>query len=154
MNRLFVMVFGLMLSLVALAQAPEASVRWQVTVRMTSATEGTAVFKARLQPGWHLYGMQLPQGGPKPTVIDLAASKGVKFTSPLKPDREPLTVHDKMFGIDLNWWDSDIVIRRKFTVTDPSDARIAGKITYMGCNDQTCSPPSDFKFDKPVPKKS
>ena len=59
-----------------------------------------------------------------------------------------------MFGIDLNWWDSDIVIRRKFTVTDPSDARIAGKITYMGCNDQTCSPPSDFKFDKPVPKKS
>lgn len=152
MNRLFVMVFGLMLSLVALAQAPEAPVRWQVTVRMTSATEGTAVFKARLQPGWHLYGMQLPQGGPKPTVIDLAASKGVKFTSPLKPDREPLTVHDKMFGIDLNWWDSDIVIRRKFTVTDPSDARIAGKITYMGCNDQTCSPPSDFKFDKPVPK--
>ncbi len=50
MNRLFVMVFGLMLSLVALAQAPEAPVRWQVTVRMTSATEGTAVFKARLHP--------------------------------------------------------------------------------------------------------
>lgn len=154
MNRLLIIVFGLWASITALAQAPEAPVRWQVTVRMATSTEGTAVFKARLQPGWHLYGMQLPEGGPKPTVIDMSASKGVKFISPLKADREPLTVHDKMFGIDLTWWDSDIVIRRKFTVTGPADARIAGKITFMGCNDQTCSPPSVFEFNKPVPKKS
>lgn len=141
----------LMLPLAAMAQSAGEAVRWQVTVKMTSPTQGVATFKARLQPGWHLYGLDLPKGGPKPTAINLEGSRGVEFLTPLKADREPVKVHDAMFGIDLTWWDSDIALRRTFKVTDPAGARIAGTIEFMGCNDQTCLPPSTFKFDKPVP---
>lgn len=136
----------------AFSQNPDP-IRWQVTVKMTSATEGTAVFKARITPGWHLYGLSLPQGGPKATVIDASLSKGVKFTSELKADRQPLKVHDAMFDLDLTWWDSDIAFRRNFKVTDPANASIAGTIKYMGCNDQTCSPPKSQTFDKKIPTK-
>ncbi|MDE5688644.1 MAG: protein-disulfide reductase DsbD N-terminal domain-containing protein [Paramuribaculum sp.] len=133
----------------AFSQNPDP-IRWQVTVKMTSATEGTAVFKARITPGWHLYGLKLPQGGPKATVIDASASTGIKFRGELKADRQPLKVHDSMFDLDLTWWDADIAFRRSFKVTDPANARIAGTINYMGCNDQTCSPPKSQTFDKKI----
>lgn len=132
-----------------LCQAPgEAPVKWQVTVKMNGAEKGTVVFKARVQSGWHLYGMNLPKGGPKSTEIDMSESTGVEFTTPLKPDRAPLKVHDDMFGLDLTWWDSDIAFRRDFKVKNKANARIAGKISYMSCNNETCSPPKTQSFDK------
>ncbi len=126
----------------------EAPVKWQVSVKMTSADKGIVTFKARILPGWHLYGMDLPAGGPKATVIDMSGSTGVEFTSALKPDRAPVKVHDEMFNLDLSWWDSDIAFRREFKVKKHGDARIAGKISYMSCNDETCSPPKTQAFDK------
>lgn len=139
----------LMLTFFSSAQ-DAAPVKWQVTVKLTSPTEGVAIFKARLEPGWHLYGLEMPQGGPKATVINTDESTGVEFTGALTPDRAPLKVHDSMFNLDLSWWDKDIAFRRKFKVTNPSNACIAGTITFMGCNDMTCSPPSAQKFSKKV----
>ena len=150
MRRIFFTLLALIaVSLAASAQSAPA-VTWQVTAKMTSATEGVAVFKARIAPGWHLYGLELPKGGPKPTVIDAGASAGIEWTGALVPDRQPVKTHDKMFDIDLTWWDSDIAFRRKFKVTDPANARVAGTITYMGCNDETCLPPANVKFDKKI----
>jgi thiol:disulfide interchange protein DsbD len=130
----------------------ESPIRWQVTVKMTSADSGVATFKARISDGWHLYGFKLPEGGPKSTVIDMSQSTGISFTGELKPDRAPIKVHDTMFDLDLTWWDSDIAFRRPFKVTDAAKARLAGKITYMGCNDETCSPPKTQAFDKKIGK--
>lgn len=133
------------------AQTGEEPIKWQVTVKMTSEKEGIATFKAIISSGWHLYGMKIPEQGPKPTVIDVSQSKGVTFIGDFVPDRAPVRIHDKMFDIDLTWWDSDIAIRRKFKVEDSKSAVISGKITYMGCNDMTCSPPQTYTFSKTLP---
>ena len=130
----------------------DAPIRWQVSVKMTSVTQGVAVFKARIAPGWHLYGFNLPAGGPKSTEIDMSQSTGIRFTAALKPDRTPVKVHDSMFDLDLSWWDSDIAFRRPFVVTDAAKAALKGKISYMGCNDETCSPPKTQSFDKKIGK--
>lgn len=153
MQRVAFSIFALLMVIFSGAAQDAAPIRWQVTVKMTSATEGVATFKARIQPGWHLYGLEMPAGGPKATVIDTAESTGVEFTGALTPDRKPLSVHDKMFNLDLSWWDSDIALRRKFKVTDSNNARIAGKITFMGCNDMTCLPPTTQTFSKQVIRK-
>lgn len=133
------------------AQAP-APVKWRMTVKMTSPTEGKVTMKAILQPGWHLYGTELPQNGPKPTTFSFDGSAGVKFISELTPARKPLTVHDNMFDLDLTWWDADIAFTRTFKVTDADAAKIAVAISFMSCNNETCSPPSTEKFTKQVPK--
>lgn len=152
MKRIVCSIVITLLSVIILsAQEADAPIKWQVTVKMNSVNEGTVTFKARIQKGWHLYGMKLPAGGPKSTMIDLSESTGVSFIGDLTPDRAPVKVHDKMFDMDLNWWDADIAIRRKFKLDDAKSAKISGKITYMGCNDQTCSPPEVFNFSKTLP---
>lgn len=137
-------------AITASAQGPGKPIRWSVNVKMTSATAGELIVRATVDDGWHLYGTSLPKGGPKPTVIDFAASKGVKFTSEFTPSVAPVKVHDSMFDVDLTWWKSTVVFRRSFKVTDSKNAKIEGSVTFMGCNDQTCLPPSTEKFSKPV----
>lgn len=137
----------------AMAQAPANPIRWRVNVKMTSATEGEVIMKAIAEAGWHLYGTDLPKGGPKPTLIDLSTSKGVKFISPIKVSPAPVKVHDEMFNIGLTWWEGNVTFRRTFKVTDPIGARIEGNITYMGCNNKTCMPPATEKISKPIPTK-
>ncbi|MCM1483176.1 MAG: protein-disulfide reductase DsbD N-terminal domain-containing protein [Muribaculaceae bacterium] len=140
----FIAVFALN---VAFAQAPK-HVTWRMTVKMTSATEGTVTLKAVLEPGWHLYGTSLPKGGPKPTVFDMSASKGIVFTSAITPTRTPVKVHDEMFSLDLTWWDTDITFKRNFKVKDKSTADINCKISFMSCNNKTCSPPETVTLTK------
>ncbi len=123
-------------------------VNWRVTVKMTSEKEGILTMRATLEPGWHLYGTTLPEGGPKATQFDFAESKGIKFTGQLTPSIKPVEVEDKMFGMKLNWWDKTVTFTRTFTVTNPAEAVVKGNIYYMACNNQTCMPPQTESFSK------
>lgn len=132
------------------AQTPANPIRWRVNVRMTSSTEGEVIIKATIDAGWHLYGMNLPKNGPQATDIDLSASKGVIFTDKMTMSPAPGKYHDSMFDLDLSCWNSAVTFRRKFKVTDAASATVAGKIRFMGCNDQNCMPPKTETFSKKV----
>lgn len=153
LHRIIFIIALFVLPSMIFAQSPGNPIRWRVNVRMTSPSEGEVILKAISEPGWHLYGTDIPKGGPKPTAIDLSKSKGVQFTSPIKVAPSPVKVHDDMFGIDLTWWEGNVTFRRSFKVTNPNDARIEGTITYMGCNNKTCMPPATENISKPLPIK-
>ena len=144
------LIFALiLLSLVSMsAQKP---IKWRSTVKMTSKTEGVITIKAIIQPGWHLYGTNLPEGGPKATKFDFSSSKGVKFVGQVTPSENPKNIYDKSFGMNLSWWDQTLSFTQKFKVTDKKNARIIGSISYMGCNDETCLPPSTQTINLIVP---
>lgn len=123
---------------------------WRANVKMTGKTQGEIIVKVDVVPGWHLYGMDLPKGGPKPTVFDFSKSTGVKLVGKVTPNVKPVSKDDKMFNLRLTYWTGSVTFRQKFKVTDSSKAHINGAVTYMGCNDETCAPPSTFKISKPV----
>lgn len=137
----------------AAAQRPESPFTWRANVKMLTATEGEVIVKVTIATGWHLYGTVLPKGGPKPTKFDFSASSGVKFNGTITPSEKPVSKQDKMFNLTVNYWTGTVTFRQKFTVTDATKAKIEGSVTYMGCNDTSCSPPSTFKISKVVPAK-
>lgn len=128
-------------------------VRWRVNVKMISATEGEVIISATIDDGWHLYGMNIPKGGPKPTVIDFKDSKGVKFLGNISQSVPPTSYHDTMFDLNLSCWEKKVTFRRRFKVTDRSNALIAGTISFMSCNNVNCSSPTTENFSKKVPIK-
>lgn len=151
---LFVLVlFTIGQSAVAQSARPSNPVKWRVNVKMSSATEGEVIITASIDDGWHLYGMDIPKGGPKPTRIEFADSKGVTFVGELKSSVEPVKYRDDMFGMTLSCWEKRVTFRRKFKVTDKKTAQIGGSISFMSCNNQNCSAPSVEKFSKKVPLK-
>ena len=149
MKKISLIITFLLCTIVSVyAQNP---IKWRSSVKMTSATEGVVTIKAIIQPGWHLYGTQIPSGGPKATKFDLSSSVGVKLEGAIKPSISPKKVYDKAFDLNLNWWDQTVEFTQKFKLTSKSNAKIVGSITYMGCNDQTCLPPSTQTINVLVP---
>ena len=126
----------------AMAQSP---IKWRTSLKMTGNAEGTIMMKAIVTDGWHLYGTNLPKGGPKSTTFDFAQSSDIEFIGAPVPSEKPIEIYDKMFDLKLNWWAANVTFTQRFKVTGNSPA-IKGTITYMGCNDETCMPPRKEKI--------
>ena len=65
---------------VVIGAAASQPVKWRTSVRMTSPTEGTVTVRAIIPEGFHLYGMSMPEGGPKATSLDFTGSRGITLT--------------------------------------------------------------------------
>lgn len=141
---------ALILAISAMAADLATPVRWRTFVKTAPDGTGTVTFRALVAPGWHLYGLDIPDGGPKATSFDLKGSTGVKFTGPVKPAREPLTIDDAMFGMKLTWWDANVDFTVPFKITDKSQARIDCKISFMTCDGESCRPPKTESISVPV----
>ena len=74
-------------------------VKWTSKIEMTSADEGIAVFSATIAPHWHIYGLNLPDGGPRPTTFDFTDVNGVTLLGDIVPSAAPVTEHDATFKL-------------------------------------------------------
>lgn len=145
---LLLMICGLLLTAVpAHAQfGGGAKVKWTMTVEVLPDGYGVATIKAVPMKGWHLYGTDLPDGGPKATTIDFSGSTGVAAEGPLTPSVEPTSVEDPMFEMTINWWEKPVCFTQRFKILDRDNAKVEASITFMACNDVTCTPPSTVKL--------
>lgn len=128
----------------AFAQQPKP-VEWHFAVAMTGKNVGEITATATIDKGWHLYGIDLPKGGPVATKWTFDGSVGVEFTGDITPVIAPESVVDPSWNMTLNWWEGKAQLKRKFRVTDPSNAAIDCKIKYMVCNGDNCLPPTTVK---------
>lgn len=143
---LFIAAFIAALAFGVAAQAPEAKIRWRVTAKMTSPTEGTVTLRPLCADGWHIYGTEEVKGGPVPTTFSFEGSEGVEYIGGVKPSAAPKREYQEMFSTELTYWEAGVTFTRRFKVTDAAKARIAGKIRYMGCDDHSCMPPREHTF--------
>lgn len=119
-------------------------VKWKSAIKMTDATNGVVTFTATVDAGWHVYGTQLPSGGPEPTSVQWN-NHGVKLVGGLTPSKAAHKQHDETFDMDLSWWTGSVTLSQKFTVT-AKEYKIEGSIRYMACDDENCTPPKSETF--------
>lgn len=143
----------LLVAVIAMAFSASAQevVQWTHSVKMTSATEGVVTFTGVIDNGWHVYGLEIPDGGPKPTTFDFSKSTGVTMTGTVTAEPKPVSVFDKAFNMNLQWWANNVTFSQKFKVTDSASAKIIVTLRYMACNDANCMPPKRKTFEIDVP---
>ena len=139
---LFLSFFGL-LGLQAQITNP---IVWEISASVNDDGMGEISYSASLESGWHLYGLSLPEGGPRPTVISYDALDGVELVGELTPSAKPIETDDKIFNLRLSWWESDVTLTQKFKVISDEYA-IIGAISFQGCNDQSCTAPTKEPFE-------
>lgn len=122
-------------------------VQWTSSLTMTSDTEGYVEFNAEISKGWHMYALQLPEGGPRPTSFVFSTVEGAEFTDDITPSRAPIEKVDMIFHLKLGWWDADVSFRRNFRLTGKGGCKIEGHVEFQGCNDQSCIPPTKDPFE-------
>ena len=142
----------LMLTFMALAVQAQilTPVKWKIQLEDSGTAEKTLVFSATLDAGWHLYDMNLPEGGPISTSFSFENLTGAKTVGTPVASKEATKVFDEQFQMELRWFAGEVTFRQKIEVTDPQKFQAEGYVEYMACNDENCLPPDqeEFSFSK------
>lgn len=146
--------FALIPLLLMLQTGPAGPARWAFSAE--SGTDGLVqvVLKATLEPGWHLYALQLPrEDGPLPTVIRLTPGEGhtglLEVSGP-----EPVEEMDPNFAMLVRHHSGEPVFRASTKRAGDGAFKLSGEVEYMLCNDRTCLPPVSVPFTVEVPAAS
>lgn len=101
-------------------------------------------FKAKIDPHWHIYAMEIEGDGPIPTTFSFLSVEGAEIMGKTKGPKG-ITVHDPMFDIELTYFEDEAVFTQQVKVTDKK-ATISGELEFMVCDDSRCLPPDYIEF--------
>ena len=150
MKRLTYICLLALMALVVQAQIL-TPVKWKIKLDdKNGAVEKEILFTATADKGWHLYDMNLPEGGPISTSFTFETLKGAELVGQPTSSVTPTTVFDEQFQMNLRWYAGSVTFTQKLKVTDAAKFKAEGAVEFMACNDETCLPPDqiDFAFDK------
>jgi DsbC/DsbD-like thiol-disulfide interchange protein len=150
MRKLLLAVTIMVASISAKAQI-EAPVKWSYAAKKVSATEAVVFFKATIQDGWHIYSLNVKDGGPIKTSFTFTPSKEYALVGKTS-EPTPVTKYEKAFTMDVSYFEKSVVFQQKIKLKAGNVAAIKGKLEYMTCNDMKCLPPEDLDFSVPLAK--
>lgn len=107
----------------------------------------TITYTATIEDGWHLYGTDIPDGGPNATTFTYDKLIGVEPVGEIKTLSPSITKFEEMFGIELTWFEKEAIFTQEFKIKE-DEWGISTNISFMGCNDETCymGDPTVFAF--------
>lgn len=126
-------------------------VTWTFSQKKISADEFELIFKAKIEPTWHLYSQIESQGDavPLPTLFEFEKSKDYKLigkTVEPKPIEHAEPVFD---GAIMRYFENSATFKQKIKALTDKPFTIKGFVDGMACNESQCqkfSPPFDFVF--------
>jgi thiol:disulfide interchange protein len=152
----FIRLFNQALIAVFLFSAASASaqilepVSWSFSQEKLSGNQYELKITATIDPGWSIYGLDIPPGGPIPTAIDFTPGDGYRVVGAL---RHPVAEvkYDPNFEMELSMFDNRVTFSQIVEVVSSSPVRITGEVSWMSCDDQRCLPPDfiDLEFELP-----
>lgn len=125
-------------------------VAWEFTSEKTSGNQYEITLTATMDPGWSIYGTDIPPGGPIPTTIDFTPGSGYRLVGELRhPSAE--VKFDPNFDMEISMFDGRVSFRQTIEVLSPAAVQLTGEVGFMSCDDQRCLPPDfiEFSFDIP-----
>lgn len=150
--------FFYVLAMVGILQgflAAQNEVSFRITEYPEQAPAGSILpveIKAEIVPGWHLYAMNIPPGGPIPTSFTVMESPVFSSGGEARQS-EPVSWFDENFNMETDYFENEaeftvpVRIRRDAA---PGEHQLAIEVEYMLCNDSTCLPPQSRELSASV----
>jgi thiol:disulfide interchange protein len=121
-------------------------VTWDFDYEKKGDNQYEVVITATIEKGSHIYSMDIPEGGPIPTSFNFDTAPGYSLHGNTWEAIEPEELFDEAFGFKIKSFSDKAEFRQKVTGNSPSFA-VTGAVTFMACNNVTCSPPKDIEFE-------
>jgi len=116
-----------------------------VSAQFSTAQDGKPArlfVAAQLKPGWHIYSITQPVGGPIKTQIELANSKDWRRMGDFRPDPAPKDTTEEAFpGVPIEIHEGTVVWTAPIELAagvDPRRLKIEGKLKVQLCDAGSC----------------
>ena len=117
-------------------------VEWTTKVEQISDTEYELTMEAFIEPGWHLYAQEIPEGGPIPTEFILDGEGSSFELVGATTEDEGHVEFDPIFEMDIKYFADYAKFTQRIKFNGDVSS-IEGYVTYMVCDDSRCLPPTD-----------
>lgn len=130
----------------SLVSAAENPVAWTVKAPSKAVANGqktTLLLVAEIKPGWHLYALDLPEGGPIPTEISLASGQPFELAGAVEAPKAH-SIFDPNFNMQVAFYIDKAEFKLPVKVgpgTPPGKQTVVVEARYQTCNDKLCLPP-------------
>ncbi|RXH55515.1 protein-disulfide reductase DsbD domain-containing protein [Granulicella sibirica] len=135
--------------------APKVTVQWRVKAAPTKPVKAgakfTVVITGQPDPGWHLYALEEPQGGPIATEI--ALTEGDPADLVRVEEAKPKVLPDPNFQQPTGFFDSaaDFTLHLQSARNASADASALHiLVRYQSCTDRVCLPPHTETMTVPL----
>jgi thiol:disulfide interchange protein DsbD len=119
--------------------------KWEFDSKQ-NGKEVDLIFKATIESGWHLYDTDLPEGGPIATSFVFEDSTLFEFTGKILKEPQPEIHFDETFQLNVGYFNGQAVLTQTIKLKSDDPVEIKGFVLFMSCNDETCTPPEESRF--------
>lgn len=106
-------------------------------------------FEATLEKGWHLYSQEeaaTDEIAPTPTEFTYYNDNGAFELIGKTIEPEGIQKFDKVFEMDIKYFEDHALFTQKIKVLDPSLQSIKASVEFGVCDDEKCLPPDQVEF--------
>ena len=122
-------------------------VKWNYVAIKKTDKEYTINISATLEPDWHIYSMNTPDGGPVATVFNFKKNPLITIDGKTVEKGKSSTVHDDIFGVDVKYYSETVTFVQEVVLKSAVKTNLSGTVKYMVCNDKMCLPPKTVPFN-------
>ena len=120
-------------------------VSWSFSTEAINDKEAYVVATAKIDKGWHVYSLNIEDGGPIATSLTLSPSKSYTLVGKTTEAPEAEKAFDPNFNMNIAWHEDRAVFKQKVKL-NTQEATINGVLEFMVCNDKQCLPPEEIEF--------
>ncbi len=113
-------------------------VDWTFSTRTIDKEYVDLIFSATIKSPWHMYGLNIAEGGPIPTSIIFESTKGFVVTGKPTQLPKPEIVDDKIFNMKLELHSNQVTFTQRIKKVQSDSIIISGTLEYMTCSDMQC----------------
>lgn len=139
----------LLLAAVAICQKPEEVAKWSGHYQ---ANKGAlkAILTATIAPGWHVYSINQPPGGPNATTVIVPVGQGFARKGEITGTK-PESAFDPNFQMQTEFYQHDVHLEIPLDSTGNSTAQaVQVDVRFQACNDRLCLPPKTMRLNLPL----
>lgn len=144
MKKISTLILGLVLFTFAASAQVFEPVKWSVASKKINNKEAVVFIKATMEKGWHIYSLNLDEGGPIATSFKFSPSKDFSLVGKVA-EPKPKHTFESVFNMDVTYFEKEVVFQQKVKLNG-NTATVKGVVEWQACDDERCLPPEEFEF--------
>ncbi len=120
-------------------------VKWSVASKKLNSKEAVVFVKATIQEGWHIYGLDVPEGGPIATAFTFSPSKEYTLNGKVAAPA-PKSKYEKDFKMNVPYYPNEVTFQQKVKLVK-GQTTVKGTVEFMACDKSQCLPPDEYNFN-------
>jgi thiol:disulfide interchange protein DsbD len=146
MKKSFILVLTVFLIAGHSFSQPLNPVKWTFDTQIVSDNKIDLVFKASIDKGWHMYGLNMPDGGPYPVSFNYYDTACFEISGNPVAVIRPVVKYEEILGMKLEILEGNGLFKQRIKRLTGKEFFVSGFVEYMACDDKTCTPPLEQEF--------